>query len=231
MYVRVGVAQHVPGRTAKQCRERWYLCVDPTIRRDPWTQEEDELLVSLHKEFGNGWALISQQLPGRTENSVKSRYKSLERKVEKMALKQTQQQAQQTQAQAPAEQQQGFSAVDDNAAKKKAAKRMKKMSSSLPVVAAPAEEPGYGQTPQQLQLHGVLTASAPALDDDRKDVVRHISSGEMHALQDFRTTNSFDNWMRENRDSGKLSFDDVVLSAPDASFDDIFGSHGDFDLV
>ena len=47
----------------------------------PWAPEEDELLLKLHAEFGNGWALISQQLPGRPENAVKSRYNSQKRKI------------------------------------------------------------------------------------------------------------------------------------------------------
>lgn len=79
----VGVAEHIPGRTAKQCRERWMLVLDPSIRKDEWTKEEDELLIQLHQRHGNSWALIAKQLDGRTENSTKSRFKSLERKRER----------------------------------------------------------------------------------------------------------------------------------------------------
>jgi len=76
----VAVAEHIPGRTAKQCRERWSLCLDPNIRKDPWTAEEDEILLQLHDQHGNSWAMIAKHLPGRTENAAKSRFKSIERK-------------------------------------------------------------------------------------------------------------------------------------------------------
>lgn len=77
------IAEHVPGRSAKQCRERWRLNLDPSINRGPWTMEEDEKLLKLHAEVGNAWAEIKKGLPGRTENAVKSRYKSIVRAFQK----------------------------------------------------------------------------------------------------------------------------------------------------
>jgi hypothetical protein len=79
----VAVAEHVPGRTAKQCRERWSLSLGPNIRKDPWVPEEDGLLLALHDQFGNAWAQIAKHLPGRTENATKSRFKSIERKKDR----------------------------------------------------------------------------------------------------------------------------------------------------
>jgi len=73
------VARRVPGRTAKQCRERWSLNLDPSINRSAWTKDEDDLLVKLHSELGNKWAEIKRFLTGRTENAVKTRFKSIER--------------------------------------------------------------------------------------------------------------------------------------------------------
>jgi hypothetical protein len=48
------VAKMLPGRIGKQCRERWLNHLDPQISRDPWTAEEDQILVRLHAEHGNG---------------------------------------------------------------------------------------------------------------------------------------------------------------------------------
>lgn len=71
------VAEKMPGRTAKQCRERWTNYLDPTLLKTPFTPPEDDLLVRLQAEMGNKWAAISRQLPGRTENSVKLRFNAL----------------------------------------------------------------------------------------------------------------------------------------------------------
>ena len=73
------VAVLVPGRTAKQCRERWSLNLDPSINRGPWTKDEDDLLIKLHDKLGNKWAQIKGHLTSRTENAVKTRFKSVER--------------------------------------------------------------------------------------------------------------------------------------------------------
>lgn len=71
------VASCVLGRSAKQCRDRYRLKLDPNINHGPWTPEEDERLLELHNEMGRCWTKISKLLPGRTENAVKSRYSSL----------------------------------------------------------------------------------------------------------------------------------------------------------
>ncbi len=80
----VAIAEHIPGRTAKQCRERWSLNLDPSIKRTEWEPAEDTLLMELHEQLGNKWAEISHKLPGRTENAVKTRFKSLVRAQEKV---------------------------------------------------------------------------------------------------------------------------------------------------
>jgi len=77
------IAEHIPGRTAKQCRERWHLNLDPSINRGPWTKQEDDILLGLHAKIGNKWAEIKRSLPGRTENGVKSRFKSIQRALNK----------------------------------------------------------------------------------------------------------------------------------------------------
>lgn len=80
----VAVSDRVPGRTPKQCRERWLLCLDPKIRKEKWTVEEDSALLQLHREHGNAWAFLAKQLEGRTENAIKSRMKSLQKKIDRV---------------------------------------------------------------------------------------------------------------------------------------------------
>ena len=73
------IASKIPGRTARQCRERFERFVNPEINRNPWTPEEDELLRQKQNELGNKWALISKFLPGRTDMNIKNRYNQLQR--------------------------------------------------------------------------------------------------------------------------------------------------------
>ena len=69
------VARHIPGKTGQQCAQRWRHKVNPDIRRDKWTAEEDSLLVRLVHQFGNRWALISRNVPGRTDQQCMGRWK------------------------------------------------------------------------------------------------------------------------------------------------------------
>jgi myb proto-oncogene protein len=81
------VAKRVQGRTAKQCRERWFNHLDPTIKRGAFTAHEDELVTYQQGKIGNRWSLISAMLPGRTEDAVKSRWKTLQRNGAKRLAK------------------------------------------------------------------------------------------------------------------------------------------------
>ena len=67
-------------RIGRHCRERWYNHVDPELKKGEWTEAEDQNLIILQREFGNKWSEISRKIHGRTENSVKNRFKSLEKK-------------------------------------------------------------------------------------------------------------------------------------------------------
>ncbi|MES1908918.1 MAG: hypothetical protein MHM6MM_001755 [Cercozoa sp. M6MM] len=77
-------ARSIPGRTVKQCRERWRNTLDPKIKRADWSDEEDALLIKYHKVYGNQWTQIAKYIPGRPDNAIKNRWNSTIRRIRRM---------------------------------------------------------------------------------------------------------------------------------------------------
>lgn len=74
------IAERIPGRIGKQCRERYFNHLDPTINKNPWSGDEDAVLEREQARLGNRWCEIAKSLPGRSENSVKNRWNSAMRR-------------------------------------------------------------------------------------------------------------------------------------------------------
>ena len=77
------MADYLPGRTGKQCRERWCNHLCPNINKSPWSLEEEILLLLIHNKKGNKWSEISKYLNGRTDNTIKNHWNSsMKKKIE-----------------------------------------------------------------------------------------------------------------------------------------------------
>ena len=71
------IAQHVPGKTDRKCRERYADNLPKQLKPNTeWTSDEDRLLVSLCGEFDK-WSQISPNLAGRTDHQCRLRFKKI----------------------------------------------------------------------------------------------------------------------------------------------------------
>ncbi|KAL6304970.1 Homeodomain-like protein [Sparassis latifolia] len=61
------IAQHIPNRTNKDCRKRWWAQMATVVSKGSWTNDEDERLFNAVEELGPKWALVASRV--RTRNS------------------------------------------------------------------------------------------------------------------------------------------------------------------
>ncbi|KFP03544.1 snRNA-activating protein complex subunit 4, partial [Calypte anna] len=69
------IAYYMEGRDSAQLIYRWTKSVDPSLRKGPWTPEEDAMLLAAVKKYGErDWYKIRTEVPGRSDAQCRDRY-------------------------------------------------------------------------------------------------------------------------------------------------------------
>ena len=77
------IAEYMKTKNARQCQERWYNHLNPSIIKTPWTEDEDSTLLRLYNSFGPKWMLIAKCMKNRSPDNVRNRWKLLTKKLKK----------------------------------------------------------------------------------------------------------------------------------------------------
>jgi hypothetical protein len=75
------ICASMPGRTCRQCRERWFNYLSPSVRIGPWSDGENALLLEKVCELGLRWKSLVIHFPGRTDINIRNRYRQLQKSL------------------------------------------------------------------------------------------------------------------------------------------------------
>ena len=73
------IARGIPGRTDDACSKRYREALDPSLKRDDWTYDEDVKLLEVYTRLGGKWGLIGQEL-NRSGLGCRNRYSCMRSK-------------------------------------------------------------------------------------------------------------------------------------------------------
>ena len=81
------IAKALPGRNARQVKERWVNYLNTALNQNNWTKDEEQLLEEKLEKYGNKWRLIAKYFKGRTDVHLKNHWKLMKRKEAREELK------------------------------------------------------------------------------------------------------------------------------------------------
>ncbi|NXX26934.1 SNPC4 protein, partial [Nicator chloris] len=69
------IAYYMEGRDSAQLIYRWTKSVDPSLKKGPWTPEEDGMLMAAVNKYGaKDWYKVRTEVPGRSDAQCRDRY-------------------------------------------------------------------------------------------------------------------------------------------------------------
>ncbi|KXN82675.1 Transcriptional activator Myb [Leucoagaricus sp. SymC.cos] len=68
------IAKHVPNRTNKDCRKRWFAKMASDVVKGGWAPEEDERLVKGIERYGTRWSLVASVVQTRNSDQCAKRW-------------------------------------------------------------------------------------------------------------------------------------------------------------
>ncbi|KAF7297544.1 hypothetical protein MIND_00988600 [Mycena indigotica] len=68
------IAQHVPQRTNKDCRKRWYAKMNSDVVKGGWAPDEDARLLQAINVYGTRWSLVASMVQTRNSDQCAKRW-------------------------------------------------------------------------------------------------------------------------------------------------------------
>ncbi|KAF8896709.1 Homeodomain-like protein [Mucidula mucida] len=68
------IAKHVPDRTNKDCRKRWFAKMASDVVKGGWAPDEDERLVKAIDRYGTRWSLVASVVGTRNSDQCAKRW-------------------------------------------------------------------------------------------------------------------------------------------------------------
>ncbi|KAK0469405.1 uncharacterized protein EV420DRAFT_29934 [Desarmillaria tabescens] len=68
------IAKHVPDRTNKDCRKRWFAKMASDVVKGGWAPDEDERLVKAIERYGTRWSLVASLVQTRNSDQCAKRW-------------------------------------------------------------------------------------------------------------------------------------------------------------
>ncbi|KAJ8468221.1 hypothetical protein ONZ45_g17325 [Pleurotus djamor] len=68
------ISKHVPNRTNKDCRKRWFAKMASVVAKGGWSADEDERLIEAVQKYGTKWSLVAGIVQTRNNDQCAKRW-------------------------------------------------------------------------------------------------------------------------------------------------------------